>query len=52
MVDPAKPDSSGGGELSDPFAAGGTTCCFSLPKKWRPGIKVRLHTTHLLSKAR
>jgi hypothetical protein len=50
VVDPAKLDSSGGGELIDPFAAGGTTCCFTLPKKWRPGIKVQIHTTHWLPK--
>jgi hypothetical protein len=50
VTDPTKPDSSGGGELIDPFAAGGTTCCFSLPKKWRPGIKVQVRTTHWLPK--
>jgi hypothetical protein len=50
VTDPARPDSTGGGELIEPFAAGGTTCCFTLPKKWRPGIKVRIHTTHWLPK--
>lgn len=48
VSDPAKPDSSGGGELIDPFGAGGTTCCVTLPKKWRTGIKVLVHTTHWL----
>jgi hypothetical protein len=48
VVDPAHPNSSGTGELIDPFAAGGTVCCFSMPKKWRPGIKVRIHSTHWL----
>lgn len=37
-----------GGGIIDPFAAGGTTCCVTLPKKWRPGIKVKVHTTHWL----
>jgi hypothetical protein len=48
VSDPAKPDSSGGGELIDPFGAGGTTCCVTLPNKWRTGIKVLVHTTHWL----
>lgn len=47
--DLADPESSGaGGGIIDPFAAGGTTCCVTLPKKWRPGIKVQVHTTHWL----
>lgn len=40
-----KPDGIGVGETIDPFAAGGTTCCFTLPKKWKPGIKVGVHLT-------
>lgn len=49
IKDPADPESSGaGGGIIDPFAAGGTTCCVTLPKKWRPGIKVQVHTTHWL----
>ncbi|MGZ8295076.1 MAG: DUF3304 domain-containing protein, partial [Telluria sp.] len=49
VTDPTKPKTSGaGGELIEPFAAGGTTCCFTLPKKWRPGIKVEVRTTHWL----
>lgn len=31
-----------GGEPLDPFAAGGIMCCFRLPEKWKPGIKVRV----------
>jgi hypothetical protein len=49
VTDPAKPRVAGAGELIDPFAAGGTTCCFSLPKKWRPGIKVQVRTSHWLA---
>lgn len=49
IKDPADPKSSPtGGGIIDPFAAGGTTCCVTLPKKWRPGIKVQVHTIHWL----
>jgi hypothetical protein len=48
--DPASPDGGGAGEELEPFAAGGTTCCFGLPKKWRPGIKVKILSTHWLPK--
>lgn len=49
VTNPANPQgSSGGGELIDPYAAGGTTCCAQLPKKWRPGIKLKVDTTHWL----
>ena len=50
VADPARPDSGAGGELIDAFAAGGTTCCFTLPKVWRPGIKVQISTAHWLPK--
>lgn len=38
------PNDSGsvGAEPLDPFAGGGIMCCFSLPEKWQPGIKVRV----------
>jgi hypothetical protein len=48
--DPAKPESAAGGELIDPFGAGGITCCVTLPNKWQPGIKLQVHTTHWLPK--
>ena len=31
-----------GGEPLDPFAGGGSMCCFRLPATWQPGIKVRV----------
>lgn len=34
VSDPAKPESGSGGELIDPFGAGGMTCCVTLPKVW------------------
>lgn len=51
IKDPANPESTGtGGGIIDPFAAGGTTCCVTLPKQWRRGIKLQVHTTHWLPK--
>ncbi|MEW6369805.1 MAG: DUF3304 domain-containing protein [Pseudomonadota bacterium] len=50
VIDPGKPKSGAGGELINAFEAGGMTCCFTLPKVWRPGIKVRIDTTHWLTK--
>lgn len=45
--DPARKDQPGaGGELIDPYGAGGTTCCVTLPKTWRPGIKLQVNATH------
>lgn len=49
IEDPKNKKNSGGGETIDPYGAGGTMCCFSLPKKWRPGIKVEIHATHWLA---
>ncbi|WP_332876938.1 DUF3304 domain-containing protein [Massilia sp. S19_KUP03_FR1] len=43
LEDPADPSNLGGGEAIGRFAAGGTMCCYSLPKKWRPGMKVKLN---------
>lgn len=49
IVDPNDNKNNGGGETIDPYGAGGTMCCYSLPKKWRPGIKVQINATHWLS---
>lgn len=49
VADPANAD-GGGGELIDPFASGGTTCCVTLPKTWRPGIKLQIRATHWVEK--
>ena len=43
LEDPADPSNLGGGEAIGRFAAGGTMCCYSLPKKWRPGMKAKLN---------
>jgi hypothetical protein len=50
VEDPANENNHGGGGLIDPFAAGGTMCCYDLPKKWRPGIKIKIDVTRWLPK--
>jgi hypothetical protein len=50
VADPVIPDKGAGGELIDPFGAGGTACCVILPSKWRLGIKLQVRTTHWLKK--
>lgn len=32
--------SGGGGDALNPFGAGGTICCFSIPSKWRADLQV------------
>jgi hypothetical protein len=47
VKDPAHKDQPGtGGELIDPYAAGGTTCCATLPRTWRAGIQLQVNATH------
>jgi hypothetical protein len=48
VMDPVDPEKISGGEHIDSFSAGGTTCCATLPRKWRPGIKLQIRTTHWL----
>lgn len=42
LEDSADKSNTGGGEAISRFAAGGTMCCYSLPKEWRPGLKVKV----------
>jgi hypothetical protein len=51
LQDPADSKNKGDGELVDSYAAGGTTCCYVLPKKWQPGMKVSIESKHWLGKA-
>ena len=44
IEDPSNPDNHGGGELVDAYSAGGTLCCYELPRTWRPGITLQVHT--------
>jgi hypothetical protein len=48
--DPKDPSNSGGGEHISPFSAGGTMCCFQLPKRWVPGVQVQVQATHWTKK--
>ncbi|RYF41926.1 MAG: DUF3304 domain-containing protein, partial [Cytophagaceae bacterium] len=48
LQDPAVPENSAGGEGIGRFAAGGTMCCYSLPKKWRPGLQTKINYTYYL----
>lgn len=50
IADPDDPEQFTGGEHIGPFAGGGTTCCATLPRKWKPGTKLRLTTRHWLKK--
>ncbi|CAN7236687.1 DUF3304 domain-containing protein [Massilia sp. LjRoot122] len=50
VVDPADPNAGGWGDLVGPFSAGGITCCATLPKSWRPGMKLEVKTIHWLNK--
>jgi hypothetical protein len=50
VIDPNNPNNSGGSGLIDPYAAGGTECCYELPKKWRPGMKIAIRSTHSVGK--
>lgn len=48
VMDPENPAGGGGGELIDPFGAGGTMCCAKLPRKWQPGTKLQIQTIQYL----
>ncbi len=37
---PDKPGGGGGGDALNPYSAGGTICCFSVPSTWNPEFKV------------
>ena len=50
VADPKDPSNSGGGEHISPFSAGGTMCCYQLPKRWAPGIQVQVQATHWTEK--
>jgi hypothetical protein len=51
LRDPGDSKNKGDGELVDSYAAGGTTCCYVLPKKWHPGMEVSIVSKHWLGKA-
>lgn len=51
ITDPNDPKNTGGGELIESYAAGGTMCCYELPRKWYPGIKVSVRSAHWVGKS-
>ena len=48
LADPLDEENVAGGETINAFGAGGTMCCFSLPKQWRPGLKAEVRATKWL----
>jgi hypothetical protein len=50
VEDPNDAKNKAGGELINRFAAGGAMCCYELPRQWRPGLQVKVNSTHWLPK--
>ncbi|MCX7279794.1 MAG: DUF3304 domain-containing protein [Burkholderiales bacterium] len=49
VEDPSNPDNHGGGEMVDSFSAGGTLCCYELPRIWKPGMQLDIHTIRYIN---
>lgn len=47
-IDPQDKRNRAGGELINPFGAGGTMCCVSLPATWRAGMVLEISETFWL----
>ncbi|WP_395139887.1 DUF3304 domain-containing protein [Schlegelella aquatica] len=45
FIDPADNKKVAGGPPVTPYSGAGTLCCYALPRKWRPGIQVKLRYT-------
>jgi len=50
IVEEKNPSNQAGGEHVGPYNGGGIMCCFTLPKHWKPGLRVKVHSTHWLKK--
>jgi len=50
VVDEHNPSNQAGGEHVGPYNGGGIRCCFKLPRQWKPGLRVNIHSTHWLKK--
>lgn len=47
LKNPANPEMiNGGSGLIDPFGTSGISCCAVLPRRWKRGLKLQIHTTH------
>ena len=42
IIDPENTENRAGGETINSYGAGGLMCCYTVPEKWQPGIKVEL----------
>lgn len=40
VEEPGDRNSGGGGDALNPYSSGGSICCFALPPKWHPDLKV------------
>lgn len=49
VEDPSNPENHGGGEMVDSFSAGGTLCCYELPRIWKPGMQLDIHTIRYIN---
>ncbi len=45
VADPLDKENIAGGETILAYGAGGTMCCFNLPKQWRPGLTAEVRAT-------
>ena len=50
LSDTAKPENRAGGELIEPFSAGGIMCCYTVPRRWHAGLKASVQWRYWLSK--
>lgn len=50
IQDPLHPSNQAGGETIGRYEAGGIMCCFTLPAKWQPGMKINIDYTYYLPK--
>jgi hypothetical protein len=50
LEDPLDSKNRGDGESVGPYKASGIMCCYSLPRRWRSGILVKIHATHSFKK--
>ena len=46
LVDPINQSNNGGGETIGKFEAGGTVCCYELPRKWHAGMQVEIRSRY------
>lgn len=42
FIDPQNDQKVAGGPGVDPYSGNGAMCCYALPRRWRPGIQVKL----------